>query len=121
MHSSPVKNTLTESLIKAVERKQDKALPMTKRLKSSVKHAETYNDLDGRHLGGYNKATVGQRKRAFDLINNHYYDKHWGPWYKQLQKIIMKMPKDTKSREYLKLQTMKNEILDDFIHNSGLF
>lgn len=124
MHSSPVKNTLTESLIKAVERRQDKDISMTKKLKTTVKHSQSFDDMDMRHIkSGRDKTTGPQRERAHQLMTGPYSDKAYGDWYPRLKDLSKKRskidPLDKKAMK--KINQQINDLYDEFIHNSGFF
>lgn len=124
VHTPPVKNEFTTNLIKAVERRQDNAIPVTRKLKTSIKHSQSFDDMDQRHiLSGRKKFTKPQRERAQYLITNHYNSSSYGPWHKNLLNSYKKEAKidRTDKKAWDKMMKARYEILDDFIKNSGLF
>ena len=124
VHTSPIKNEFTTNLIKAVERRQDNAIPITKKVKTSVKHSQSFDDMDMRHIkSGRDKTTGPQRERAHQLITGPYSDKAYGDWYPRLRNLSKKKskidPLDKKAMK--KINQQMNDLYDEFIHNSGFF
>lgn len=115
---SGIKNP--NKVVKSVADINDKGLKITKKLNTSVKNEATYLTGDKRFINsGRNKITKQQRDRAFYMINNYYLKTDWG---KQLVQLIKKQTRaEAKGLNYKKYNKDINNLLDDFIYNSGYF
>ena len=101
-------------------RKEESNLPLTKKVNTNVKASKTYETGDARSINaGRNRVTEGQRKRAKELISGPY---SYTSWYDRYKKAVISMEKASSQGKPLnKHKSNINDIVDDFIHNSGFF
>lgn len=107
-------------IVSSVSKLNNTGLPLTKKVNTNIKNTTTYLTGDNRYaLSGQNKITRGQRERAQYMITNHYADTQWN---KDLVKYFKNREKaKARGANYRKFNQLINEILDDFIWNSGYF
>ena len=116
----PGKIGTVKKSIQSVANINDKGLNITKKLNTSVKNGLTYEDFDVRHVNaGRKRVTSAQRERAKYMITNHYDNTIWG---KNLRTVFRNQGKaKARGADISKYNKSINDILDDFIHNSGYF